>query len=129
LGALNLGESRRFAGILSFREHDVTAHRSRRTFHEVVVQLMSFVTIHVEKAVWEVVDPADVYLLEAEGDNTRVRILREYMVNLARVRRVRRREDARDWEVRMQPPVSRVLPVSREAWPELKRVLGGEVAR
>jgi DNA-binding LytR/AlgR family response regulator len=109
---------------------------------------MSFVTIHVENAVWEVVDPADAYLLEAEEDGTRVRmrgkqelvdvrspdeiarvfalhgfvrIHRESMVNL---RQVRRREDGRDWEVRMQPPVNRVLPVSREAWRELRKMLG-----
>jgi len=29
---------------------------------------MSFVTIHIEKAVFEVVDPRDVYYLEAEVD-------------------------------------------------------------
>jgi DNA-binding LytR/AlgR family response regulator len=112
---------------------------------------VSFVTIHLEKAVWEVVDPADVYLLEAEGDNTRVRLRgkrelvdvrpldevaeafarhgfvrvhREFMVNLSRVRQVRRREGGRDWEVPMQSPVNRVIPVSREAWETMKKALG-----
>ena len=112
---------------------------------------MSFVTIHIEKAVFEVVDPRDVYYLEAEVDDTRVRlrgkrelvdvrpmdevarafarhgfvrIHRGWAVNLARVRQVRRREDGRDWEVRMQSPVNRILPVSREGWETLRKALG-----
>jgi hypothetical protein len=43
---------------------------------------------------------------------------------IARVRQVRRREDGRDWEVRMQSPVNRILPVSREGWETLRKALG-----
>ena len=90
------------------------------------------VAIHLDKSVWDVVDPEDVYYLEAEEDNTLVRlrgkrelvdvrpldevaptfvrhgfvrIHRSWLVNVARVRRVRRRKEGRDWEVRMQAPV------------------------
>ena len=92
------------------------------------------------------VDPAEVFVLEAEGGETRVRlrsarpflsarslgdletvfaphgflrIHRNHMVNLRRVRTIRRRDDGRDWELRLDPPVNRVLPISRNRLPEL----------
>jgi DNA-binding LytR/AlgR family response regulator len=87
-----------------------------------------------------VVDPAEVYYLEAEGGETLVRlrsarrlldvrefrevvplfaphgflrISREAAVNLRRIRDIRLRPSARDWEVKLEPPVNKVLPVSR----------------
>ena len=87
-----------------------------------------------------VVDPADVYYLEAEGGETLVRlrsakrlldlrelgeviplfephgflrISREAAVNLRRIRDIRLRPSGRDWEVKLEPPVNKVLPVSR----------------
>jgi len=101
----------------------------------------------------ELVDAGDVYFLEAEGDETIVRlrrrrrfrtsdrlgdlarrlapagflrIHREYVVNLERVRLVRRRADGQDWEVRLEPPVNAVLPVSRGRAGELLARLGME---
>ena len=87
-----------------------------------------------------VVDPDDVYYLEAEGGETLVRlrsakrlldvrefgevapllephgflrISRETAVNLRRIRDIRHRPSSRDWEVKLEPPVNKVLPVSR----------------
>ena len=98
------------------------------------------VVLHLSSTRFEVVDLADVYYLEARGDATRVRlrgrrarldvrplgdlaesldpgvfhrIHRGYMVNLSRVRMLRRRSEGRGWEVRMEPPVNAILPVGR----------------
>jgi DNA-binding LytR/AlgR family response regulator len=87
-----------------------------------------------------VVEPEDVYWLEAEGAATWVRLrgrdrLRDrrslgrvvealagfgflrvhknHAVNLRRVQEVRRRVPGGDWEVKLEPPVNRVLPVAR----------------
>ena len=89
-----------------------------------------------------VIDIADVYYLEAEGELTLVRtrrarrlrdvrrmgdmlealagtrflrIHRNHAVNLDRIREIRRRTPGGDWEVKLEPPVNRVLPVSRNA--------------
>jgi len=37
------------------------------------------------------------------------------MVNLARIAEVRRRQKGRGWEVKLEPPVNRILPVSASA--------------
>jgi DNA-binding LytR/AlgR family response regulator len=85
-------------------------------------------------------DPAEIFLLEAEGDETVVRtrgrrplrdvrslgevlrhvprgvfllVHRAAAVNVDRVAEVRRRPGERDWELRLEPPVNRVLPVAR----------------
>jgi len=42
-----------------------------------------------------------------------LRIHRNHAVNLARIREIRRRKGRDDWEVKLEPPVNRVLPVSR----------------
>jgi len=90
---------------------------------------------------WRAVDLDDVYLVEAEGDDCRVRLRskdalpdvrrlseleeiltplgfvrthRSYLVNPGRILELRRRGDARGWEVVMQPPVNRVLPVAED---------------
>jgi DNA-binding LytR/AlgR family response regulator len=89
-----------------------------------------------------VVDPADLYYLEAKGGETFVRLRsakrlvdlrelgevvplfephdflrlsREAAVNLRRIRDIRLRPSGRDWEVKLEPPVNKVLPVSRSA--------------
>ncbi len=104
--------------------------------------------LHVSDGPRQIVDPADVYYLEARDDDTRVRlrsarplvdmrpmrellplfvphgflqIYREHVVNLRRIREIRRRDEGRDWEVKLEPPVNRVLPVSRGALAKLWR--------
>lgn len=98
------------------------------------------------------VDPAEVYLLEAQGGDTRVRtrsakvlvdvrhlgelvarfephgfahIHRSYAVNVARIRQVRPAA-GEGWEVKLDPPVNRVLPVSEARVGELWRAFGEE---
>jgi DNA-binding LytR/AlgR family response regulator len=93
------------------------------------------------------VDPAAVFVLEADGWRTAVRLAartplldrrplaevvaafepygfvrvhRNHAVNLALVRELRRREGSDEWELKMEPPVNRVLPIARG---ELKTVL------
>jgi len=102
--------------------------------------------LHVGDGLRQVVDPEDVYYLEAQDEDTLVRlrsakplvdmrplrelvplfvphgflqIHREYVVNLRRIRLIRRRDEGRDWEVTLEPPVNRVLPVSRGALAKL----------
>ena len=87
-----------------------------------------------------VVEPEDVYWLEAEGAATWVRqrsrkrlrdrrslgkvvealagfgflrVHKNHAVNLRRVQEVRRRVPGGDWELKLEPPVNRVLPVAR----------------
>jgi DNA-binding LytR/AlgR family response regulator len=96
--------------------------------------------VHIRASERLVVEVEDVYVLEAEGKATVIRLrsaetlldrrglgeLKEYferygflrihrnhMVNLRRVREIRRREGRQDWEVKLDPPVNRVLPVAR----------------
>ena len=42
-----------------------------------------------------------------------VQVHRSYAVNADRVVEVRHRSTTRDWEVKLEPPVNRVLPVAR----------------
>jgi len=97
------------------------------------------------------VEPSEVFLLEAVGDETEVRlrgtrslrdvrslgqvlarfpedvmmlIHRSSAVNVDRVTEVRRRPGKRDWELRLEPPVNRVLPVSRDRLPALWAAYG-----
>ena len=98
-----------------------------------------------------VVEPDDVYWLEADGPSTWVRqrgrkrlkdrrrlgelidelagfgflrVHRNHAVNLRRVAEVRRRTPGGDWEVKLEPPVNRVLPVARGHEEELLAVFG-----
>ena len=113
--------------------------------------LLDRVLLHVTPLRRVTVKPDDVYLLEADRDDTIVRkrgrrtirdvrplgeiaavfsrhgfhrIHDRWCVNLRRVREIRRQRDGRDWEVVMQPPVNRVLPVSRARLPGLLRHFG-----
>ena len=54
-----------------------------------------------------------------------LRISREAAVNLRRIRDIRLRPSGRDWEVKLEPPVNKVLPVSRGALGKLWRAYGG----
>ena len=85
-------------------------------------------------------EPDEVFLLTADGDETQVRtrgrrrlrdvralgevvarfppgilvqIHRSMAVNVDRVAEVRRRPNGRDWELRLEPPVNQVVPVAR----------------
>ena len=51
------------------------------------------------------------------------RIHRSYIVNLNRVLELRSRGDD-EWELKMDPPVNKVLPVSRRWLPDLRELLG-----
>jgi DNA-binding LytR/AlgR family response regulator len=96
-------------------------------------------------------DAAEIYYIEGEGDDTLVRtarkaryrstnrlsawqrrlaargfvrIHRSYLINLDRVREIRLRGDhSNDWEVKLDPPVNAVLPVSRHYLAALRKVL------
>ena len=109
------------------------------------------ILLHLDGGRRRVVDPAEVYYLEVLEEATRVRlrsaqtlvdtrpadevvplfepygflqIHREYVVNLRRIRTIRRRDNGRDWEVKLEPPVNRVLPVSRGALSSLWKAFG-----
>jgi len=98
------------------------------------------VLIHLEDGRRVPLEPDEVFLLEADGDRTVVRtrgrrklrdvrslgevlahfpdetivqVHRSYAVNPDRVSEVRRRVNSRDWELKLEPPVNRVLPVGR----------------
>ena len=51
------------------------------------------------------------------------RIHRSYIVNLDRVHELRSRGNG-EWEVKMDPPVNKVLPVSHRRMDELRALLG-----
>ncbi len=53
-----------------------------------------------------------------------LRTHRNYLVNSRRVRQVRRRPSGEDWELKLAPPVNRVLPVSRSALAALWAAFG-----
>ena len=55
-----------------------------------------------------------------------VRTHRNYIVNPNRVRQVRRRPSGEDWELKLDPPVNRVLPVSRGALAAVWAAFGEE---
>jgi len=104
------------------------------------------ILVHLAGRRRRVVDAQDVYYLEAQGDETDVRlrgarrlrdvrslgevmkdlgpagfvrIHRNHAVNPARVREIR--PAASGWEVQLEPPVNKVLPVSRSSLTALVR--------
>jgi len=106
------------------------------------------VLLHLAASRCLAVDADDLYIFEADGDDTIVRrrsrrTLRDFRrlaeivaafghghvcrihdnwaVNLRRIREIRPQRDGRDWEVVMQSPVNRVLPVSRRRVQRLLR--------
>ena len=107
--------------------------------------------LHPAPGLRHVIDLEDVFFVEAVGDDTRVRTRaarvlrdvrplkeiepllvprgflrahRDYLVNPDRVRQVRRRSTGEDWELKLHPPVNRVLPVSRSALATLWSAFG-----
>ncbi len=108
------------------------------------------VLLHLASGERRPVDPADVYLLEAARGETKVRtrsrrsltdvrplgeplqrfeahgfvrIHRSLAVNVGRIRGIRPR-DPEGWQVKLEPPVNRVLPVSRDLVAHLWRAFG-----
>ena len=86
------------------------------------------------------VEPAEIFYLEAEDHDTLVRLRgkrvlrdgrglgelepvlrrhyllrvhRNFIVNLRRIREIRARKDGDGWELRLEPPVNRILPIGR----------------
>ena len=86
------------------------------------------------------IEPGEVFLLEADGDETKIRtrgrrrlrdvrslgevlahfpgglfvqVHRSVAVNVDRVSEVRLRDTGRDWELRREPPVNEVVPIGR----------------
>ncbi len=86
------------------------------------------------------IEPGEVFLLEADADETRIRtrgrrrlrdvrslgevlahfpqglfvqVHRSAAVNVDRVSEVRLRDTGRDWELRLEPPVNEVVPIGR----------------
>jgi DNA-binding LytR/AlgR family response regulator len=107
--------------------------------------------LHLGPGLRQAIDADEIYFVEAIGDDTRVRTRaaralqdvrsigdleplllprgflrthRDYLVNPGHVRQVRRRPRGEDWELKLDPPVNRVLPVSRSALPELWAAFG-----
>jgi DNA-binding LytR/AlgR family response regulator len=98
--------------------------------------------LHLSGRLRRVVDADDIYYLEARGDETDVRlrgarplrdvrslgevlqglgplgfvrIHRNHAVHAGRVREIRPAASGSGWEVRLEPPVNTVLPVSRRS--------------
>ncbi len=98
------------------------------------------ILLHLRGFLRKPVEAPDIYFLEAVGDETAVRgrgakalrdvrslgevvplferrgfvrIHRNHAVNPQHIREIRHRKTGSDWEVKFQPPVNRVLPVSR----------------
>jgi DNA-binding LytR/AlgR family response regulator len=109
------------------------------------------VLVHISRTEHRVLDPDDVYFLRSRGGETEVRlrsrillvdlrplgevaplfepfgfvrIHREHVVNPARIALLRRQADGRDWELRLEPPVNRVLPIARDRLAALRAALG-----
>ncbi|MFC2172357.1 LytTR family DNA-binding domain-containing protein [Acidobacteriota bacterium] len=116
-----------------------------------MIEIHDRVVIHTGTGEREVIDPSDVYFLEAAEGRTLIRfrssrpvydirllgeleplfepsgffrIHRNYMVNLRRIRKIRRRKKGEEWELKLEPPVNRVLPISRKELKKVWAVLG-----
>lgn len=111
--------------------------------------------IHIDHGRRVPLDPEEVFLLEASGDETLIRtrgrrrlrdvrslgevlqrvpsetlvlIHRSVAVNVDRVTELRRRPNGRDWELRLEPPVNRVLPIARGRIDAVLAAFGDEEA-
>ena len=109
------------------------------------------ILIHISRSEHRVLDPDDVYFLRARGGETEVRlrsrtllvdlrsigevlpllepfgfvrIHREHVVNIARIRILRLQADGRDWELKLEPPVNKVLSIARDRLAGLRAALG-----
>ena len=97
------------------------------------------------------VDPAKVYFLEADGDETILRtrtkrvmrdvrslgevlpayqrhgflrVHRNHAVNLRRIREITRRKETDGWQLKLQPPVNLILAVGRSYLKALWKAFG-----
>jgi DNA-binding LytR/AlgR family response regulator len=52
-----------------------------------------------------------------------VRVHREHAVNIGRIRLLRLQADGRDWELKLEPPVNKVLAIARDRLAGLRAVL------
>jgi DNA-binding LytR/AlgR family response regulator len=113
--------------------------------------LQQQVLLHLGASRRLVVEPDEIYYLEASGHNTIVRrrgrrtlrdvralgemmavlerlgfhrIHDKWAVNLHRIREIRLQRDGQDWEVVLRSPVNRILPVSRRRLRSLWRRFG-----
>jgi DNA-binding LytR/AlgR family response regulator len=113
---------------------------------------MNRLALRLEDGLRELVDPGDVVYVEARGADTLVRLgdrklrkdvrpidrmeellaplgfvraHRSWLVNLDRVRFLRRRARGRDWELVLDPPVNRLVPVGRERLGAVTRMIDG----
>lgn len=109
------------------------------------------ILIHISRSEHRVLDPDDVYYLRAKGGETEVRlrsrtplidvrpigevaplaepfgfvrIHREHAVNITHVRLLRLQADGRDWELKLEPPVNKVLSIARDRLAGLRTALG-----
>jgi DNA-binding LytR/AlgR family response regulator len=112
---------------------------------------MPKILLHVEPGLRRVVDASTIYFVEAVRDDTRihrrvggrvraerdlrplaevakalarhgfVRVHHEYVVAPERVQSIRKRDEGEDWELRLAPPVNRVLPIARSRLASLWR--------
>ena len=109
------------------------------------------ILVHISRSEHRVLDPDDVYHLRAMGGETEVRlrsrtvlvdvrplgevaplfepfgfirIHREHAVNLTCIRLLRLQADGRDWELKLEPPVNKVLPIARDRLAGLRTALG-----
>ncbi len=109
------------------------------------------VLLHISRSEHRVLDPDDVFYLRARGGETEVRlrsrtplvdvrpigevapafepfgfvrIHREHVVNIARIRLLRLQADGRDWELKLEPPVNKVLSIARDRLKGLQAALG-----
>ena len=120
-----------------------SCYKVRMTQHRIL--------IHISRGEHRVLDPEDVYFLRASGGETEVRlrsriplvdvrpigevaplfepigfvrIHREHAVNIARIRLLRLQADGRDWELKLEPPVNKVLSIARDRLAGLRAALG-----
>jgi DNA-binding LytR/AlgR family response regulator len=59
---------------------------------------------------------------ELEGvlrDHYLLRVQRNFIVNLRRTREIRARKEGGGWELRLEPPVNRIIPIGRTYEPRL----------
>jgi DNA-binding LytR/AlgR family response regulator len=112
---------------------------------------MNQLLLHLSKNRYRVIDAASVYYLEATTGDTLVRrrrarplrdtrqlgaimrswkragpvrVHRNHAVNPEHVLEIRRRAGSRYWEVKLAPPVNKILPVSRNYLKDLLAAFG-----
>ena len=107
-----------------------------------MTRLHDHVLLHLGPGLRKPVAAAEIVLVEAQGEHTRIRLVgdrvfddvrrlgdlegllrghallrvhRHTIVNLRHVAEIRRRPEGRDWELRLDPPMDLVVPIARQA--------------